>query len=581
MALSNTAVPKYYGRFRDAVIQGKIPVNKNVSMYMNIVDRRIEDPRYYYDPVPVEGWIKYCEAELTLTDGSDQHMLDSFKLWGEDVFGWYEYVSRSVWIPGVNGEPGHYEIKRIKQRLINVQYLIVGRSAAKSVYETDIQAYFLNIDPTTTHQITTAPTMKQADEVMSTFKTAITRSKGPLFKFLTSGSMNNTTGSKIARQKLASTKLGIQNFLSGSLLEVRPMSIDKLQGLRCKIATVDEWLSGELRESPFEAIEQGAAKIDDYLIVGVSSEGTVRNGIGDTIKMELTKILKGEWENPHISIWWYCLDDIKEVNDPNMWLKANPNIGITVKWDTYQRAVEKAEHSTADRNDILAKRFGIPMEGYTYFFNYEDTLVHRYRNFYGMPCALGADLSQGNDFCAFTFLFPLKTGEFGVKALSYISERTFENLPLATRQKYQEFIDEGSLMVLNGVTIDLDEVYEDVDKHIIDENYDVRCFGYDPYNAQTFVERWTTENGPFGVVKVIQGSKTETVPLGELRAYAEERMLLFYEKIMQYTMGNAVVITDTNGNMKLMKKRYEQKIDNVSAMMDAYVAYKANKESFE
>lgn len=581
MALSNTAVPKYYGRFRDAVIQGKIPVNKNVSMYMNIVDRRIEDPRYYYDPVPVEGWIKYCEAELTLTDGSDQHMLDSFKLWGEDVFGWYEYVSRSVWIPGVNGEPGHYEIKRIKQRLINVQYLIVGRSAAKSVYETDIQAYFLNIDPTTTHQITTAPTMKQADEVMSTFKTAITRSKGPLFKFLTSGSMNNTTGSKIARQKLASTKLGIQNFLSGSLLEVRPMSIDKLQGLRCKIATVDEWLSGELRESPFEAIEQGAAKIDDYLIVGVSSEGTVRNGIGDTIKIELTKILKGEWENPHISIWWYCLDDIKEVNDPNMWLKANPNIGITVKWDTYQRAVEKAEHSTADRNDILAKRFGIPMEGYTYFFNYEDTLVHRYRNFYGMPCTLGADLSQGNDFCAFTFLFPLKTGEFGVKALSYISERTFENLPLATRQKYQEFIDEGSLMVLNGVTIDLDEVYEDVDKHIIDEKYDVRCFGYDPYNAQTFVERWITENGPFGVVKVIQGSKTETVPLGELRAYAEERMLLFYEKIMQYTMGNAVVITDTNGNMKLMKKRYEQKIDNVSAMMDAYVAYKANKESFE
>lgn len=581
MALSNTAVPKYYGRFRDAVIQGKIPVNKNVSMYMNIVDRRIEDPRYYYDPVPVEGWIKYCEAELTLTDGSDQHMLDSFKLWGEDVFGWYEYVSRSVWIPGVNGEPGHYEIKRIKQRLINVQYLIVGRSAAKSVYETDIQAYFLNIDPTTTHQITTAPTMKQADEVMSTFKTAITRSKGPLFKFLTSGSMNNTTGSKIARQKLASTKLGIQNFLSGSFLEVRPMSIDKLQGLRCKIATVDEWLSGELRESPFEAIEQGAAKIDDYLIVGVSSEGTVRNGIGDTIKMELTKILKGEWENPHISIWWYCLDDIKEVNDPNMWLKANPNIGITVKWDTYQRAVEKAEHSTADRNDILAKRFGIPMEGYTYFFNYGDTLVHRYRNFYGMPCALGADLSQGNDFCAFTFLFPLKTGEFGVKALSYISERTFENLPLATRQKYQEFIDEGSLMVLNGVTIDLDEVYEDVDKHIIDENYDVRCFGYDPYNAQTFVDRWVAENSPFGVVKVIQGSKTETVPLGELRAYAEERMLLFYEKIMQYTMGNAVVITDTNGNMKLMKKRYEQKIDNVSAMMDAYVAYKANKEIFE
>ena len=581
MALSNTAVPKYYGRFRDAVIQGKIPVNKNVSMYMNIVDRRIEDPRYYYDPVPVEGWIKYCEAELTLTDGSDQHMLDSFKLWGEDVFGWYEYVSRSVWIPGVNGEPGHYEIKRIKQRLINVQYLIVGRSAAKSVYETDIQAYFLNIDPTTTHQITTAPTMKQADEVMSTFKTAIIRSKGPLFKFLTSGSMNNTTGSKIARQKLASTKLGIQNFLSGSLLEVRSMSIDKLQGLRCKIATVDEWLSGELRESPFEAIEQGAAKIDDYLIVGVSSEGTVRNGIGDTIKMELTKILKGEWENPHVSIWWYCLDDIKEVNDPNMWLKANPNIGITVKWDTYQRAVEKAEHSTADRNDILAKRFGIPMEGYTYFFNYEDILVHRYRNFYGMPCALGADLSQGNDFCAFTFLFPLKTGEFGVKALSYISERTFENLPMATRQKYQEFIDEGSLMVLNGVTIDLDEVYEDVDKHIIDENYDVRCFGYDPYNAQTFVDRWVAENSPFGVVKVIQGSKTETVPLGELRAYAEERMLLFYEKIMQYTMGNAVVITDTNGNMKLMKKRYEQKIDNVSAMMDAYVAYKANKEIFE
>lgn len=581
MALSNTAVPKYYGMFRDAVIRGEIPVNKKVSMYMNIIDRRIEDPRYYYDSRLVEAWIKYCERELTLTDGSDMHMPDSFKLWGEDIFGWYEYVTRSVWVPKKGDIPGHYEIKKIKQRLINLQYLIVGRSAAKSVYETCIQAYFLNIDSSTTHQITTAPTMKQAEEVMSTFKTAITRSKGPLFKFLTDGSINNTTGSKMNRQKLASTKLGIQNFLSGSLLEVRPMSIDKLQGLRCKIATIDEWLSGELRESPIEAIEQGAAKIDDYLIVAVSSEGTVRNGIGDTIKMELDKILKGEWDNPHVSIWWYALDDIKEVNNPDMWLKANPNIGITVKWDTYQRAVEKAEHSTADRNDILAKRFGIPMEGYTFFFTYEETLVHRFRSFDGLSCSLGADLSQGNDFCAFTFLFPLKDRSFGVKAISYISDRTYQNLNMAMHTKYEEFIKEGSLVVLPGITINLDDVYDDLDRYITDHNYDVRCFGYDPYNAQTFVERWERENGPFGITKVIQGAKTESVPLGELKAYAEERMLMFDQSIMQYTMGNSVVIKDTNGNMKLMKKRYEQKIDNVSALMDSYVSYKDNMDIFD
>lgn len=581
MALSNTAIPKYYGAFRDAVIRGEIPVNQKVSMYMNLIDKRIEDKRYFYDPNPVEAWIKYCESELTLTDGSDMHMLDSFKLWGEDIFGWYEFVTRSVWIPTKNGIQGHYETKRIKQRLINLQYLIVGRGAAKSVYETDIQAYFLNIDPSTTHQITTAPTMKQAEEVMSTFKTAITRSKGPLFKFLTDGSITNTTGSKMNRQKLASTKLGIQNFLSGSLLEVRPMSIDKLQGLRCKIATIDEWLSGELRESPIEAIEQGASKLDDYLIVAVSSEGTVRNGVGDSIKMELDKILKGEWDNPHVSIWWYCLDDIKEVNNPDMWLKANPNIGLTVKWETYQRSVEKAEHSTTDRNDILAKRFGIPMEGYTFFFTYEETLPHRKRSYYGMPCALGADLSQGNDFCAFTFLFPLKNHAIGVKGLSYISSRTYQNLNMAMRVKYDEFVKEGSLIILDGITINLDDVYDDLDRHIQENNYDVRSFGYDPYNAQTFVERYIRENGPFGVTKVIQGAKTESVPLGELKAYAEERMLLHDESIMQYTMGNCIVIKDTNGNMKLMKKRYEQKIDNVSAMMDAYVSFKENMDAFE
>lgn len=579
--LSNTAVPKYYGRFRDAVIRGEIPVNQEVSMYMNIVDARIDDPTIFYDGDLVEGWIKFCESELTLTDGSEFHMLDTFKLWGEDVLGWYEFETRSVFVKGQNGNPGHYIQKRFKRRLINKQYLIIGRGASKTLYETCMQAYFLTVDCSTTHQITTAPTMKQAEEVLASFRTAITRAKGPLFKFLTEGSIQNTTGSAMNKVKLASTKKGIQDFLTGSLLEVRPFSIDKLQGLRCKVATLDEWLSGEIRENPITAIEQGAAKIDDYLIISVSSEGTVRNGAGDTIKMTLMKTLKGEYPDRHTSIWWYRLDDIKEVNDPDMWVKANPNLGYTVKYDTYQREVEQAEHNPADRNDILAKRFGIPMEGYTYFFTYEETKVHRRQNFYGMPCSLGADLSQGNDFCAFTFLFPMHDQSFGVKTLSYISSLTLDNLPLAMRVKYEEFMKEGSLIVLNGAVLDLMDVYEDLDRHIQECNYDIRSFGYDPYNAKTFVERWVQENGPFGVEKVIQGAKTESVPLGELKTLAGQRLLIFDEQLMQYTMGNAIAIEDTNGNRKLMKKRYEQKIDNVAAMMDAYVAYKANKEAFE
>lgn len=581
MALSNTATPIYYGQFRDAVISGRIPVCQEVSMYMNMVDKRIADPKYYYDPAPVEGFIKFCEGELTLTDGSNLTLVDTFKLWGEDLFGWYYFETRTSWDPGKDGELGHFYQKKKKKRLIDHQYLIVGRSAAKSVYETCVQAYFLTIDPSTTYQITTAPTMKQAEEVMSLFRTAITRSRGPLFQFLTDGSIQNTTGSKMNRAKLASTKLGIQDFLTGSLLEVRPMSIDKLQGMRCKVATIDEWLSGDLRESPIGAIEQGAAKIDDYVLISVSSEGTVRNGVGDTIKMELMKKLKGEYQDEHSSIWWYKLDDVKEVNDPAMWLKANPNLGKTVSYDTYQRDVEKAEHSPLDRNDILAKRFGIPMEGYTYFFTYDETLTHRRQTFWSMPCSLGADLSQGNDFCAFTFLFPLRDGSFGVKTRSYITSLTFGNLPLAMREKYIEFMNEGSLVVLEGTILDLDEVYDDLDKHIVECNYDVRTFGYDPYNAKTFVERWERENGPYGIEKVIQGSKTESVPLGELKNLAGERMLIFDEELMKYTMGNCIVIEDTNGNKKLLKKRYEQKIDNVSAMMDAFVAYKANKEAFE
>lgn len=581
MALSNTATPIYYGMFRDAVLRGKIPVCQEVSMYMNIVDQRIADPTAYYDPAPVEGWIKFCENELTLTDGSDLTLCDSFKLWGEDLLGWYEFETRSVYVEDKETGLGHYERKKIKKRLIDHQYLIVGRSAAKSVYETCIQAYFMVMDNSTTYQITTAPTMKQAEEVMSLFRTAITRSRGPLFQFLTDGSLQNTTGSKMNRAKLASTKLGIQDFLTGSLLEVRPMSIDKLQGMRCKIATIDEWLSGELRESPIGAIEQGAAKINGYILIAVSSEGTVRNGVGDDIKMELMSKLRQEYRDKHSSIWWYRLDDLKEVKDPAMWKKANPNLGVTVTYDTYQRDVEKAEHSPADRNDILAKRFGIPTEGYTYFFTYAETKVHRKQDFYGMPCAMGADLSQGNDFCAFTFMFPLRDGTFGVKAISYISSVTLSHLIPAMRSKYDEFIKEGTLVVLDGAILDLNDVYDDLDRFIIDHEYDVRTFGYDPYNATKFVERWQTENGPFGITKVIQGKKTESVPLGELKTLAQERMLLFDEAIMQYTMGNCIVTEDTNGNKKLHKKRYEQKIDNVSAMMDAFVSYKENKEAFE
>lgn len=581
MGLSNTAVPIYYGKFRDAVIRGEIPVNQKISMEMNRIDDLIRNPGVYYDDNAINGWIDFCENELTLTDGSDFHMLDTFKLWGEQIFGWYYFVERSVYEPGENGKPGKYVRKMIKKRLINKQYLIIGRGAAKSLYDSDIQSYFLIIDPETTYQMTTAPTMKQADEVMSPIRTAITRAKGPLFKFLTEGSLQNTTGSKANRVKLASTKKGIEYFLTGSLLDVRPMSIDKLQGMRPKIATVDEWLSGDVREDVIGAIEQGASKLDDYLIVATSSEGTVRNGAGDTVKMELMKILKGEYLAPNVSIWWYCLDDVKEVADPAMWVKANPNIGKTVTYETYQLDVERAEHNPSVRNDILAKRFGIPMEGYTYFFTYEETLPHKKRSYWQLPCSLGADLSQGDDFCAFTFLFPLSDGCFGIKTRSYITSTTLLKLPSAMRVKYEEFIQEGSLIVLEGTVLDMTEVYEDLDNHINEVGYDVRSFGYDPYNAREFVERWCRENTPFGVEKVIQGAKTESVPLGELKKLAEERMLLFDEELMVYTMGNCITLEDTNGNRKLLKKRYEQKIDNVAAMMDAYIAYKLNKDAFE
>ena len=581
MALSNTATPRYYGEFRDAVIRGEIPVCREISMEMNRIDDLIANPGVWYDDQAVEGWIKYCENELVLTDGSDLHLLFTFKLWGEQVFGWYYFVDRSVYIPGKDGKPGRYVRKRLKKRLIHKQYLIIGRGAAKSVYLSTIQSYFQNIDTTTTHQVTTAPTMKQSDEVMSLLRTAIIRSRGPLFKFLTYGSLNNTKGSIANKSKLVSTKEGIKNLLTGSLIQVRPMSIDKLQGLRVKVATVDEWLSGDIREDVIGALEQGASKVDDYLIVAVSSEGTVRNGAGDTIKMELASILKGDYDNKHVSIWWYKLDDVKEVSNPDMWYKANPNLGITVQFEAYQQDVERAEKAPSTRNDILAKRFGIPMEGYTYFFTYEETLVHRPREFWKMPCALGADLSRGDDFCAFTFLFPLHDGAFGVKTRNYITELTLMKLPLASREKYDEFIKEGSLIVMEGTVLDMMEVYDDLDKHIMDCAYDVRTFGYDPYNAKAFVERWERENGPFGIEKVIQGAKTESVPLGELKKLAEERMLLFDEEIMKFTMGNCIVLEDTNGNRKLFKKRADQKIDSVAAMMDAYVSYKANPDFFD
>ena len=581
MALSNTATPIYYGKFRDAVMRGEIPVNKEISMEMNRIDDLIANPGIYYDDQAINGFIEFCENELTLTDGGDLHLLDSFKLWAEQVFGWYYFVERSVFEPSPDGHGGRYVTKRIKKRLINKQYLIVARGAAKSMYGSLIQNYFLNVDVTTTHQITTAPTMKQAEEILSPIRTAITRAKGPLFKFLTEGSIQNTTGSKANRTKLASTKKGIENFLTGSLLEIRPMNINKLQGLRCKIATVDEWLSGDIREDVIGAIEQGASKLDDYLIIAMSSEGTVRNGSGDTIKMELMEILKGEYVNPHVSIWYYRLDEVEEVGDPRTWLKANPNIGKTVTYETYQLDVERAEKAPAVRNDILAKRFGIPMEGYTYFFTYEETLPHRRRDFWGMPCAMGADLSQGDDFCAFTFLFPLRDGSFGVKTRNYITDKTLHKLPGAMRLKYDEFMREGSLIVLEGTVLDMNEVYEDLDAHIVNREYDVRCFGFDPYNARSFVERWERENGPFGIEKVIPGAKTESVPLGELKKLAEERMLLFDEELMTFAMGNCITLEDTNGNRKLLKKRYDQKIDAVAAMMDGYVAYKLNKDAFE
>lgn len=581
MSLSNTAVPRYYGAFREAVIRGEIPVCREISMEMNRIDDLISDPAFYYDDQAVEGFVRYCENELTLTDGSDLNLLDTFKLWAEQIFGWYYFVERSVYEPNEDGHGGHYVTKRIKKRLVNKQYLIITRGAAKSMYDSCIQSYFLNIDPSTTHQITTAPTMKQAEEVLSPIRTSITRARGPLFKFLTEGSLQNTTGSKANRVKLASTKKGIENFLTGSLLEIRPMSIDKLQGLRCKVATVDEWLSGDIREDVIGAIEQGASKLDDYLILATSSEGTVRNSAGDTIKMELMEILKGDYINPHVSIWYYKLDDIKEVADPSTWLKANPNLGKTVTYETYQLDVERAEKAPAARNDILAKRFNLPMEGYTYFFTYEETLPHRRRDFWKMPCALGADLSQGDDFCAFTFLFPLKGDKFGVKVRSYISSITLNKLPVAMRIKYEEFINEGSLIVLDCTVLDMMDVYDDLDQFIVDTGYDVRCFGFDPYNAREFIERWEAENGPFGIEKVPQGAKTESVPLGELKLYAEERALIFDQSLMTFTMGNCITLEDTNGNRKLLKKRRQEKIDNVSALMDAYVAYKANKDTFE
>ncbi len=581
MALSNTAVPRYYGEFRDAVIKGEIPVCETVSMEMNRIDSLIANPGIWYDDQAIQGFIDYCENELTLTDGEDLKLLDSFKLWAEQVFGWYYFVDRSVYIPSKDGHGGHYVNRRIKKKLINKQYLIVARGAAKSMYESCIQSYFLNIDTSTTEQITTAPTMRQAEEVMSPIKTSITRSRGPLFQFLTEGSIQNTTGSKADRVKLASTKKGIQNYLTNSLIEIRPMTIDKIQGSRAKIWTIDEWLSGDIREDIIGAAEQGASKNDYYLIVATSSEGTVRNGPGDSIKMELMDILKGEYINPHVSIWWYRLDSIDEVGNPEMWLKANPNLGKTVSYETYQLDVDRAEKAPATRNDILAKRFGIPMEGYTYFFTYEETLKHRKRDYWQMPCSLGVDLSQGDDFCAFTFLFPLNGNAFGVKARNYISERTLMKLAPAMRVKYDEFIKEGSLIVMPGTVLDMMQVYDDVDNHIIQCDYDVRTLGFDPYNAQAFVERWEKENGPFGIEKVIQGAKTESVPLGELKKLAEDRLLLFDEEIMTFTMGNCITLEDTNGNRKLFKKRYDQKIDSVAAMMDAYIAYKRNPEAFD
>ena len=581
MSLSNTAVPKYYGQFRDAVLRGEIPVNKEISQEMNRIDELIANPGVYYDDEAVEGFVKYCEHELTLTDGSDLNLLDTFKVWAEEIFGWYYFVERSVWVPSKDGHGGRYVLKRIKKRLINKQYLIVARGAAKSMYASCLQSYMLNCDTSTTHQITTAPTMKQAEEVMSPIRTSITRSRGPLFKFLTEGSLQNTTGSKVNRVKLAATKKGVENFLTGSLLEVRPMTIDKLQGLRCKLATVDEWLSCDIREDVIGTIEQGASKNDDYLIVAISSEGTVRNGAGDTIKMELAKILKGEYRNPHVSIWWYKLDSLDEVSDPEMWIKAQPNLGKTVTYEVYQLDVERAEQAPATRKDILAKRFGIPMEGYTYYFSYEETFCHRKRDYWKMSCALGADLSQGDDFCAFTFLFPLGDGSFGIKTRNYISSVTLSKLPAAMRLKYDQFMDEGSLIVLEGTILDMMEVYEDLDNHIMNCQYDVRCFGFDPYNAKEFVERWEQENGPYGIEKVIQGAKTESVPLGELKKLSEQKMLLFDEGLMSFAMGNCITLEDTNGNRKLLTKRYEQKIDAVAAMLDAYVAYKANKDMFD
>ena len=581
MSLSNTAVPKYYGEFRRAVIRGEIPVCEEISLEMNRIDQLIDNPGIYYDDQAVEGFIKYCENELTLTDGTDLTLLDSFKLWAEQIFGWYYFVERSVYVPSEDGRAGHYENRRMKKRLINKQYLIIARGAAKSQYESYVQNYFLNVDTSTTHQVHTAPTMKQAEEVLSPIRTAITRSRGPLFKFLTEGSINNTTGSKANRVKLASTKKGIENFLTGSLLEIRPMTIDKLQGLNSRINTVDEWLSGDIREDVIGALEQGASKNDDYLILAVSSEGTVRNGPGDTIKMELRDILKGEYINPHVSIWWYKLDNLDEVSQPDKWVKANPNIGKTVSYETYQLDVERAEKAPANRNDILAKRFGIPMEGYTYFFTYEETLPQKKRDYWQMPCSLGADLSQGDDFCSFTFLFPLPRMAFGIKTRSYISERTLMKLQPAMRVKYEHFIKEGSLIVMDGTVLDMMQVYEDLDNHIMETGYDVRSFGYDPYNAKEFVERWEKENGPFGIEKVIQGAKTESVPLGELKKMAEDRLLMFDEEVMTFAMGNCITLEDTNGNRKLFKKRYDAKIDPVAALMDAYVAYKVNRDAFE
>lgn len=582
MSLSNRDTPRYYGEFRDAVIRGDIPVNREVAMEMNRIDALIADQKIFYDDEAVEGFVRFCENEMTLTDGSDIHLLDTFKLWAEQIFGWYYFVERSVYQPSPDGHGGGYVNKTIKKRLVTKQYLIVARGAAKSLYESLLQAYFLNVDTETTHQITTAPTMKQAEEVMAPFRTAITRNRGPLFKFLTEGSLQNTTGNRFNRQKLASTKKGIENFLTGSILEIRPMSINKLQGLRPKVSTVDEWLSGDLREDVIGAIEQGASKLPDYLIVAVSSEGTVRNGSGDTIKMELADILRGEYLAPHVSIWHYKLDELTEVADPSMWPKAQPNIGKTVTYETYHLDVERAEKAPASRNDILAKRFGIPMEGYTYFFSYEETLpTDRPQKFWRMPCAMGADLSQGDDFCAFTFLFPLRNGRFGIKTRSYITDLTLMKLPSALRVKYDDFVKEGSLHVMEGTILDMMEVYDDLDAHITELEYDVRCFGFDPYNAKEFVTRWEAENGPFGIEKVIQGSRTESVPLGELKILSEERYLIFDESLMSFTMGNAITLEDTNGNRKLLKKRQDEKIDNVAALMDAYIAWKANKEAFE